>query len=188
MTQQREADRSARDHLIKAHLPLVLHIARRHLKRGLDWEELVAEGNVALVRSARRFDRAKGASFATYASKRIDGAMRDAGTRLTMQPAAQSFERLAADEERDEWDTPLLADFSLDPAQMIDPDDWSGRPVHRSVRHCRPCQSVLMQARVVGGDIVGGEPVVRDPYLTRRSSDFAQGKHALAALLSRRAV
>jgi RNA polymerase sigma factor (sigma-70 family) len=188
MPQQPEADRSARDHLIKASRALVARVARGHLRRGLDWEELIAEGNLALAQAARRFDCAKGTSFATYASKRIDGAMRDALMRATVHPVAHSFDELAASEERDDkWDTPLLADFSLDPAQMIDPDDESGRPVHRSVRNCRPCQSPVVQARVVGSDIVEGKPLARDPYLTRRSSDFAQAKHALAALLAKRA-
>ncbi len=190
MTDHRGEKRFARDHLIEVNRNLVSNISRRYLKFGLDREELIAEGNLALVQAARRFDRARDTLFATYASWRIDGAMRDAlkRRRQDMQEAKMSFEAFANDAERqDEWDTPLLADYSLDPAAMIDPDDESGRPVQRIVRDDRPCQMPLAQARVMGSDFVVGESLARDPYLVHRSTDFARAKQALAALLARRA-
>jgi RNA polymerase sigma factor (sigma-70 family) len=192
MTRPREAQRAATDTLIQANRALVTRIAKRYLGRGLDFEELNAEGNLALVQAAGGYDRSRGVAFQTFAAKRIEGVIRDALRRWTVQqPRTTSFQVLAESEEDDaevdEYDTPLLADYTCDPGQLIDPDDESGHPVCRRVRNQRPCRIPLAQARKVGGDFVVGTPLGRDPYLVRRPSDLAQVKQVLAALLARRA-
>jgi RNA polymerase primary sigma factor len=63
----REGDSEARDHLVRANLRLVFHIARRYARRGLDLEDLVAEGNLGLMRAVGRFDPAMNTRFSTYA-------------------------------------------------------------------------------------------------------------------------
>jgi RNA polymerase primary sigma factor len=60
-------DATARDRLVRANLRLVVAIARRHVGRGEPLEDLVAEGNLGLIRAAELFDAERGARFSTYA-------------------------------------------------------------------------------------------------------------------------
>jgi RNA polymerase primary sigma factor len=63
-----EGDAEARDHLVRANLRLVVNIARGYQGKGLPMEDLVAEGNLGLLRAAEAFDAALGTRFSTYAS------------------------------------------------------------------------------------------------------------------------
>jgi RNA polymerase primary sigma factor len=69
-------DAEARDHLVRANLRLVVAIARGFRGRGVAAEDLVAEGNLGLVRAAESFDPGAGTRFATYASYWIKQSMR----------------------------------------------------------------------------------------------------------------
>lgn len=62
---RRAAD--ARDQLVRQNLPLVIAVARRACHDHVEFAELVAEGNVALLRAIDRFDVSRGARFSTYA-------------------------------------------------------------------------------------------------------------------------
>ena len=61
-------DMAARDHLVRANLRLVVNIARGFRGRGLDLPDLVAEGNMGLVRAVEGFDPNMNTRFSTYAS------------------------------------------------------------------------------------------------------------------------
>jgi RNA polymerase primary sigma factor len=63
-----EGDSEARDHLIRANLRLVVSIARRYQGRGVDLSDLVAEGNLGLLRAVEGFDTTMGTRFTTYAA------------------------------------------------------------------------------------------------------------------------
>jgi len=58
----------AQRRLIEAHLRLAVAEAKKYTGRGLSLADLIQEGNLGLLRAAERFDPAKGARFATYAS------------------------------------------------------------------------------------------------------------------------
>ena len=58
---------SARQELVSSHLRLVVKVARRYRHLGLPLDELVAEGNIGLLRAARRFNPARGTRFMTCA-------------------------------------------------------------------------------------------------------------------------
>ncbi len=59
-------DTRARNKLVVHNLRLVLKIARWYLNRGLDYDDLVQEGNVGLMTAAERYDGRKGFQFSTY--------------------------------------------------------------------------------------------------------------------------
>jgi RNA polymerase primary sigma factor len=63
-----EGDEEARKHVIKAHLRLVVKIAKKYSRLGVPFMDLVEEGNLGLLRASHKFDMTKGCRFATYAS------------------------------------------------------------------------------------------------------------------------
>jgi RNA polymerase primary sigma factor len=71
-------DPSARDHLVRANLRLVVKLARGYLGRGLPLEDLVAEGNLGLLRAVEGFDGSRDIRFPTYASFWIKQSIRNA--------------------------------------------------------------------------------------------------------------
>jgi RNA polymerase primary sigma factor len=62
-----EGDAEARDHLVRANLRLVVSIARSYCRDGVDLQDLIAEGNLGLIRAAEAFDPEVGTRFTTYA-------------------------------------------------------------------------------------------------------------------------
>ena len=63
----RKKDRLAFDTLIKANLRFVVSVARNYQNQGLSLSDLINEGNIGLVRAARRFDEKKNFRFISYA-------------------------------------------------------------------------------------------------------------------------
>ena len=62
---------TARAQIVQANLPLVLAMAKRTRLNGLDFNELISEGNLALLRSVDKFDCSRGFKFSTYACRAI---------------------------------------------------------------------------------------------------------------------
>lgn len=63
-----DGDAEARDLLVRANLRLVVSVARHHVGRGVDMPDLIAEGNLGLIRAADKFDPSHGTRFSTYAT------------------------------------------------------------------------------------------------------------------------
>lgn len=57
-----------RHKLIESNLKLVISVARKHLNRGLDFADLIEEGNIGLIKAVDKFDYSKGFKFSTYAT------------------------------------------------------------------------------------------------------------------------
>jgi RNA polymerase primary sigma factor len=73
-----EGDPEARDHLVRANLRLVVNIARGYANKGLALEDLIAEGNLGLLRAAEGFDPTMETRFSTYAAYWIKQSMKRA--------------------------------------------------------------------------------------------------------------
>ncbi|MDD3030561.1 MAG: sigma-70 family RNA polymerase sigma factor [Alphaproteobacteria bacterium] len=58
---------NAKSKFVSSHLRLVVWVARRYLRKGLDIEDLVQEGNIGLLRAVEKFNPTLGNKFSTYA-------------------------------------------------------------------------------------------------------------------------
>lgn len=63
----RSGDRKSLEKMVESNLRFVITIAKEYQGRGLPLEDLIAEGNVGLVRAATRYDETVGVKFTTYA-------------------------------------------------------------------------------------------------------------------------
>jgi len=167
----RAGDAEARDHLVRANLRLVVHLARQFAGRGLPLEDLVAEGNMGLLRAAEGFDPDLGTRFTTYAAYWIKQSMRRAAYRSGnavhlpqyMRALVGAWRQAAAALERELGREPAEAEVA---ARLgLGP---------RKVRALRKALRALAPAQVTDGD--GGH----DPVTTAADTREAGPGEALA--------
>lgn len=93
-----------RSDIVRLNVPLVLAMAKRTRINGVDYADLISEGNLALLRSVDKFDCARGFKFSTYACRAI----------------LKSFSRVAGRTSRYRGHFPTEFDPSLEKSDFIE--------------------------------------------------------------------
>ena len=63
-----EGDQEARAKMIESNLRLVVSISQKYIGRGIEFSDIIEEGNLGLIRAVDKFDYRKGVRFSTYAT------------------------------------------------------------------------------------------------------------------------
>jgi RNA polymerase primary sigma factor len=63
-----EDGEAAQEYLIRANSRLVISVAKKYIGRGVPFLDLIQEGNIGLIRAARKFEYQRGHKFSTYAT------------------------------------------------------------------------------------------------------------------------
>lgn len=75
-----KGDKEAKNKMMEANLRLVVSIAKRYMKLGLCFEDLIEEGNFGLMKAVDKYDYKYGNKFSTFATYKIEEAIRNALT------------------------------------------------------------------------------------------------------------
>ena len=64
----REMNKHAKEALVRANLRLVISVSKKFVNRGLQFSDLIQEGNIGLMKAVEKFDYHRGFKFSTYAT------------------------------------------------------------------------------------------------------------------------
>jgi RNA polymerase primary sigma factor len=137
----REGDQVALDRLTKANLRFVVSVAKQYQNQGLSLPDLINEGNLGLIKAAKRFDETRGFKFISYAVWWIRQSILQAlaeQSRIVRLPLNQvgslnkiskAFSKLEQEFEREPSSEELAAILEIAPDKITDTMRVSGRHV-----------------------------------------------------------
>lgn len=139
--QIRKGDDKALEKLVKANLRFVVSVAKQYQNQGLSLGDLINEGNLGLIKAAKRFDETRGFKFISYAVWWIRQSILQAlaeQSRIVRLPLnrvgalnkiGKAYSNLEQEFEREPSPHELATELEMDISEIVDTLKISGRPI-----------------------------------------------------------